>query len=211
MAYQSNIPQATDLLSKSQGDLLNNFGAIFTLVGVNHVDFGAADQGKHKWVTLPSQGATPPAGSGFAPAELGVYNAVYATSTQQELFINKTNQATVVQVPATASTLSVNSAPAAASNGYSYLPSGILIKWAAISPTTGYQAVTLAGSSPFTGPAFTQVLNVQMTPYGGGTGDANFAVRLVSIDSPSQIHVYVSSRTTVGPATGQFMLLIIGY
>lgn len=211
MAYQNNIPQPTDLLSQSQSDLLDNFMAIQTLVDVNHVDFASEDQGKHKWVTLPSQAAIPPSGSGFASTELGLYNAVYSVSTQQELFINKKNQATVVQIPTTASLLSASSAPAAASNGYSYLPSGILLKWATISPTTGYQAVALAGSSSFTGPAFTQILNVQMTPYGGGTGDANFAVRLVSIDSPSQIHVYVSSRTTTGPATGQFMLLLIGY
>src|SRR5438445_164595 len=52
MAYQSNIPQATDQLSVSQGDILNNFAALSTFLNINHVDFASGDQGKHKWVTL---------------------------------------------------------------------------------------------------------------------------------------------------------------
>src|SRR5271156_6351075 len=147
MVYQNNIPQPTDLLSKSQGDLLNNFAALKTLIDVNHVDFNSADQGKHMWVTLPSQGATPPAGSGFAPTELGLYNAVYTTTTQQELFINKTNQATVVQVPLSASTLSTNSAPAQGTQGWSYLPSGIIIKWGN-TMGTGLTLVDFSGLGP---------------------------------------------------------------
>src|SRR5579872_1784176 len=126
--YNNNIPQPNNPLSQSQGDIVNNFSAIFNLIGVNHVNFGSADQGKHMWITYPSQGATPPAGSGFASTELGTYNAVYATTTQQELFINKTNQATVVQVPMTASLLSTNSAPASNFGMWTYLPSGLILK-----------------------------------------------------------------------------------
>jgi hypothetical protein len=73
MAYQANIPQPGDLLSQSQSDLLNNFMALQTLIDINHVDFASGDQGKHKWVTFPVQGAIPPAGSGFLAGELGLY------------------------------------------------------------------------------------------------------------------------------------------
>ena len=45
MAFQNNKPNASDFLSQSQDDILNNFGAIKTLVDVNHVTFDAADQG----------------------------------------------------------------------------------------------------------------------------------------------------------------------
>lgn len=216
MAYNNNIPQPSDLLSQSQSDILNNFSAIFTLVGVNHVNFGSADQGKHKWVTLPSQAATPPAGSGFAPTELGVYNAVYATSAQQELFINKTNQATVVQVPSTASILSANSNPAAYPNpitgGYTVLPSGVILKFGGIPvAVTGQSAIAVGGGNSTNGPVFNGIMTVLLTPWAVNAGDVNFAVRLVSIDSPTQFTVYVSSRTNVGPATGFFTYLIIGY
>jgi hypothetical protein len=210
MAYQNNIPQPTDLLSKSQGDILNNFSALQTLIDVNHVDFNSADQGKHKWITLPSQGAIPPAGSGFAPTELGLYNAVYGTTTQQELFINKTNQATVVQVPLTASLLSTNSAPASNNGMWTYLPSGLILK-------SGSSTGTLSGLvtiTPLGGPTFTQMLSVLVCPYNNSTtGDLNFSVRLVSINSATTFQVYFSSRTASGAASGQtgLQFLAIGY
>lgn len=209
MAYQANIPQPNNLLSQSQDDILNNFQAIQTLIGVNHVNFNDADQGKHKWITFPQQGATPPGGSGFNPGELGMYNAIYSVSTQNELFINKTNQATVVQIPSTASILSVNSAPASISAGYSYLPSGIILRWGSVTGATGSNTQTL-GSNPNAGPALTQILSVQLTPYSSAGGDVDFAVRLVSA-SVSSFTVFVSNRTTTGAATGGYTFLVMGY
>lgn len=210
MAYNPNIPQPTDLLSQSQQDILNNFQALQTLVDVNHVDFASADQGKHKWVTFPSQGAIPPAGAGFTGTELGLYNAVYATTTKQELFVNKTNQATVVQVPLTASLLSTNSAPPSNNGMWTYLPSGIILK-------SGYAQGTYSGLTTITptgGPAFTQILSVLVSPYNSTTtGDLNFAVRLVSINSATTFQVYFSSRTASGAASGNtgLQFLAIGY
>lgn len=206
MAYQANIPQPTDLLSQSQSDLLNNFQALQTLIDINHVDFASGDQGKHKWVTFPVQAAIPPAGSGFLAGELGLYNAVNATTTHSELYINKTNQITVVQVPMTASSLSTNSAPASNGGFWTYLPSGLVLIGGNGGPSSGLTTVTLT-----VGPALTQILTVLVCPAGGGTSDVNFAVRLVDITSPSTFRIYVSPRTTVGSGTGAFQFLAIGY
>jgi len=210
MAYQANIPQPNNLLSQSQDDILNNFQAIQTLIGINHVNFNAADQGKHKWVTYPQQAATPPAGSGFLATELGAYNAVYTLTNQNELYINKTNQATVVQVPSTASVLSANSAPAQNTQGWTLLPSGILLRWGNFSGFTGLNTVTMT-SSAAGGPVPTQILSVQLTAYDPSAGDVNFAVRLANIISNSQFNVYISSRTNTGAGTGGFQWLVIGY
>jgi hypothetical protein len=210
MAYQANIPQPTDLLSQSQSDLLNNFQALQTLIDINHVDFASGDQGKHKWVTFPLQGATPPAGSGFLAGELGLYNATSSLTAQNELYINKTNQATVVQVATTASILSSNSAPAQNSFGWTMIPSGIVLKWGNFSGFSGLNTVTLTTSAA-DGPALTQILSVQLTPYNPAGGDVNFAVRLANIISPTQFNVYISSRTAAGAAVGGFQYLVIGY
>lgn len=210
MAYQANIPQPTDLLSQSQSDLLNNFQALQTLIDVNHVDFASGDQGKHKWVTFPLQGAIPPAGSGFGAGELGLYNATSPLTTQNELYINKTNQVTVVQVATTASILSSNSAPAQNSFGWTMLPSGIVLKWGNFSGFTGLNTVTLTTSAA-DGPTLNQILSVQLTPYNTSAGDVNFAVRLANIISNTQFNVYISSRTAAGAGTGGFQYLVIGY
>src|ERR1700679_3027455 len=122
MAYNANIPQAGDLISQSQGDILANFQAIQTLVDVNHVDFASGDQGKHKFVTFPTQNPAPT----FSPTEMGLYNFVNTTTNKNELYVNKILGATQVQVPMTASSLSGGNTT---NNGdfWTYLPSGILI------------------------------------------------------------------------------------
>ena len=59
MPYNANIPQATDILSQSQADLLNNFQAISVWVNIDHVDFGSVDEGKHNKVTFVVQSPAP--------------------------------------------------------------------------------------------------------------------------------------------------------
>jgi|SRR5271165_3263752 len=206
MAYNNAIPQPTDLISVSQGDLLNNFAAIQTLLTVNHVNFNTADQGKHMWVTFPQQGATPPAGSGFLATELGLYNAVNATTTKNELYVNKTNQATVVQVPMTASTLSTSSSPAQGTQGWSYLPSGIIIKWGNTTGT-GLTLVDFTGL----GPTYTNLLSVLLTVDNSTATDIDVAVRLRALVGPTQFSAWVSPRTTTGSATSNFLWFTIGY
>lgn len=51
--YNANIPQDRDPLNDSQQDLLENFQVLKTAIDVNHGTFGAADEGKHVFVTLP--------------------------------------------------------------------------------------------------------------------------------------------------------------
>ena len=60
MAYQPNIPLATDRLKDSQADLLGNFQELNTYLNVNHTAIdGTADQGKHNMVTLVPQAFIP--------------------------------------------------------------------------------------------------------------------------------------------------------
>lgn len=67
MSFNSNIPQPSDLISVSQGDLLNNFTSMQSTYNTDHFGFNpVTNLGFHKHVTLPDQTATPPApGVGF--------------------------------------------------------------------------------------------------------------------------------------------------
>lgn len=207
MAYNQNIPQATDLLSQSQGDIQSNFQAIKTLVDINHVTFGAADQGKHKWVTLPVQGATPPAGAGFLAGELGLYNASYTVTNQSELFINKTNQATVVQVPTTASILSTNSNPGLNVAGWTYLPSGIIMKWGN-GTANGNTAFVFPVAATI--PVFTNVMSIQLCTAYSNIADGDGFVRLSTFTNLG-FTAFGSARTTVTTKAVSFQYLAIGY
>jgi hypothetical protein len=125
MAWNQNIPQPTDQLSQSQNDLLNNFQAIQTLVDVNHVDFNAgANQGKHFCVTFPVQ-TVDPVPPTIQGSDVGLYTKM-GPSGFSDIYINR--PADALLAPITASNYLASTS---ANGGYSYLPSGLLIKWGA--------------------------------------------------------------------------------
>lgn len=189
MAYQNNIPAPTDQLSQSQQDIQDNFAAIKTLVDVNHVTFDTADQGKHKFVTFPVQGSAPT----FNAGEVGLYNAAYATTGVNELFV--TNQAGT-STPITASNPNTQ--------GWTYLPSGILLKWGT-STVSGLGNVSLSF-----GPAFSAVYSTQLTPVANGGINTNTIIYSAGTTT-TQLSVYGLSRTSTGTAAStQFYYLVIG-
>ncbi len=196
MVYDPNIPMATDLLSQSQSDIQSNFAAIKALIDINHATFGNAQQGKHKYVELPVQSIPPIV---FDAGEVAVYSGLNAQTNRNELYINKTNQATVVQIPSTASTLSLNSTPNNGDGAWSYLPSGLVIISDGFSGNTpgGFTGiVTVTIAIPIT---LTRLLSVVVSPFNGSTtNDINFAVRLIDITSATTFRIFVSSRTNTG-------------
>lgn len=197
MAYNENIPLATDRIKDSQADILANFSAIKTLVDINHGTFGAADEGKHPFVTLPVQSVSPPAGA-FAATDTGFYSYVDTITTKQEIHTNVIHASGVSQIPSTASILGIVGAPTNDMSGWTYLPSGILLRWG---NATGSSTVTTTYTTGIgSAPAFKKVFNVVLTPYWGTTSDADFAVRLIDF-SETQFRWYVSKRTTTGAET----------
>lgn len=128
MPYQNNIPLAADQLSKSQGDINGNFqilGAIGGIPGVNNSSgINTAPGAGFNYLFLTA-GNNPPAGSVFANS-----NALFSSAVAgvNELFVNKNNQAGPVVVPFTRSVLS-NTVPVNGLPGWSYLPSGLIVKW----------------------------------------------------------------------------------
>jgi hypothetical protein len=211
MSYNANIPQPNDRIKDSQSQILNNFQAIDTYVGVNHVPFGTADSGKHNYVELPVQASNPPIV--FPVGEIALYSFLNATTSQNELYINKQNELTTVQVPATASILSTDSAPVLGANGWSYLPSGILIKWGlgqATNPVTAQSFPTLSGGgSPI--PAFTQIFSMVCTINTNNVGTDINAVIYLKTFTTTTYTVTGWQRTTIGnPLAVTFFYIAIG-
>jgi hypothetical protein len=202
MAYNYNIPQATDQLSVSQGQIQANFqalGAIGGTAGVNN-SAGLNATAGFNYVYLPPV-ANPPVGSAF-----GVNNAIFssfnATTSQNEIYISKQNQATPNKTyPITASILSTNSAPAASSTGWTYLPSGILIKW---TQATGANTAHFNSGGAF-GPNFTIVIMAWVTG-NTVTGGVASTFAVTSINNPNPGDVAIG-----GAAPGNYYILAIGY
>ena len=113
MAYNNAIPGANDLLSQSQSDILQNFAAIQTFIAVNHETFGDANEGKHKFVSLPEQVAAPTT----AVNEIALYTK--EVGIVAALFLRHEDDGTEVDITTAVKAVA----------GTCTLPSGIIIKW----------------------------------------------------------------------------------
>ena len=94
MAYKDNIPQAADILSSSQADLLENFSELDTQFAVNHYEFSdtTANIGKHRFVSLVEQSSDPTT----ADSEYAVYSK--DSDGEPELFGRPQNNASAHQL-----------------------------------------------------------------------------------------------------------------
>lgn len=209
MAYKPDIPQATDQLNISQGDILGNFQALGAIAGnANNSSASINGTAGFNWLYLPPQGAKPPAGSSFAAGNVALYsannNAGNTATNKNELFINKQDQATVVQIPATASSLSIVSAPAQGTPGWTLLPSGLIIQWGLGTANGLSGAITY----PITFP--NQVLATIVCTAYNSVADGDGFVRL-NTQSQASFTVYASARTTVTNKNVAFNFMAIGY
>ena len=201
MAFTQNIPQPADVISQSQPQLLANFQAINTFVDVNHVAFNGADQGKHKFVTMPEQGAAP-----ITLANEGVlFTAQGAYTGTTELYYGLESAGGFDSI-----TEGLNAAA-----GWSGLPSGLLIKWGTV--TIPVEAVLTQGTYVYNYPVgatikpFSTFYQQMVTP----VGIAITAMRGITISSSftsasnTQFGINVYSTGTGWP-TFQVSYLAIG-
>jgi hypothetical protein len=192
VAYNANIPQSTDLLSQSQGDILANFQALQTLIDVNHVDFASGNQGKHFFVQFPVQSPVPTTGAG----EVGLYCQTSAYTGNPELVVSHQSAAGITEFTSSLK----------AANGWSYLPSGILLKWG---NATANGSTTINFPTAGTIPVFSSVFSMILTPFQNVATDANIAVTLTSFSATSFV-AYGSPRITSAATAVTFQYLAIG-
>lgn len=196
--YTSNIPQANDRMSDSQLPILNNFIEINTFNSVNHVALNAAGQGKHKFVSMPEQGAAP----GVAANEVALFSQDSAYNVGTTVLAYQNEAATVYEL-------------GAGGSNWAVLPCGLLMKW-------GSHTANLAGQKqtyiiPFgaaNGPSFTSIASAQLNVYSNFDGDYDQFVRYHSFATGTQtLTFYVSKRTTTAMQTtnaAQFYYMILG-
>ncbi len=168
MPYNANIPLATDQLSQSQLDLLNNFQSINTWVNVNHVGFNVANQGKHFFVEFPVPVATPVTIAG----EVGLYSRQSTITNQPELVFAHQFGSTA---PAGARIVEFTSA-GWANTGWCRFPSGILHVWSTVTTSNlnsnSDQVIQFPGGAV---PPFLAVYSIQITGTAVAGQDPNSA------------------------------------
>lgn len=186
MAYNNAIPQATDQLSQSQPQILANFAEIQTALGVNHINFNVTGEGKHNYLQFPNV-----QGSDIATltGEVAVYSKTGLLGAPA-LFFRPQSNATVASGGFTEAV--------ASGNGWTRLPSGILLKWGTDTANGGTNGAATAITFPTgaTIPVFATAspYNIQLTLL-GNSGSHGGGIFLQSIDSVSQFTVFSASTT----------------
>lgn len=152
MSYNPNIPLSTDRPSQSQGQILTNFQQLDSIFAVNHVTFDdavVANRGKHTYVTLIDETATPPTPTG---TDIALYSAV--ASGLNQLFMIQGAVGTPIQITGAGSP---GSSFEIRGGQFSY-PTGIY-------PTP----ITVTFSSPFPNSSVSVVITpVNLQATGGG-------------------------------------------
>lgn len=203
MAYSNQIPRATDQLNDSQLDLLNNFIAIQQLVDVNHINFNLGiESGKHKQVTLPVNVAPTPT----LANEVNVFSQTSALSSlfpanTAALFWQTTNGGPVVNMTSGA----IQVGPPI--TGFTFLPSGLLVKFGKVVLTVGLSQVITYPVAAGTIPVFTS------NPYSIQVTNFSLAVnpRVVNLNLLSTTSFTVSVFDLAGaPAGSELFYVAIG-
>lgn len=171
--YNANIPQATDQISVSQEQLLQNF----QILGSNL--FNGTN------ISLPA--ITPPAAS----ANIQIYANTSTITTQTEMFIQKPTGSTapINQYEFTSAGYGVN--------GFTRLTSGILLKWGT-GTSTGAIPDTLTFPTGATIPAFTAIYTIQVMVINGGGGDNNVNIAF-NAPATTGFTYYATKRTAQSP------------
>jgi hypothetical protein len=146
--YTANIPQASQKISSTQQPILNNFIAIQELLAVNHVGFSdTTNFGKHTFTTLPFQNSDPSTTS----TEMALYAKATGSPNAGEIFYRYPSNGTIAQLSG-----SSTGETSQTTDGYSYLPGSILMKWGqATGIVTGTNTIIFPTSNI---PAFTTSL-----------------------------------------------------
>lgn len=139
-------PNAGQTLGNTRDQIRNNIDDLKASLAVNHIDLDLSGVGKHKFVQMPVQASAPTTSSG----EVALY--AKTTSGATRLFMRRSSNAEEVQMSGVA--------PDTSSEGFTFLPGGLLIQWGQVSSSSSTLR-TVTFPTAFT--AATVPLTIQIT------------------------------------------------
>lgn len=149
----TDVPLSSQTLAETQPTIRSNFSTINTAFAIDHVPYVDSGQGKHKKVTFPDNSDVIHNIAG----EITLFNKTTALTGIPDIWMQRGDVALSAKnpIPITGSLK--------ATNGWTYLPSGILIKWGNITgafPNGTWQNFFYPVAADI--PVFTTVFNVTL-------------------------------------------------
>ncbi len=173
--YNRDIPDTNNNPSVDQPNMKINTNSIDDIIDVDHFSFGENNGGMHRVIHSVDNVSDPAPVSGF-----GEYYAKTVGSNIEAFFQSATGIITQLTGP---------TAPSATSNGFVYLPGGIILQWGSSSSTSS--PVTRSFPTPFLNNVFTIVGNLTVSSSTGHV--ATFYIRSNSLTDFTAIQADLSS------------------
>jgi hypothetical protein len=149
--FTQGYPPDNSSLGQTKATIRDNLDGSFLTLAVDHINNngqpGAKPAGYHKVIHMVPQAANPAPVAGYGQ----LYSRTITSITNDQALFWETGAGLVSQ-------LTMNIAPLATQNGYSYLPGGILMQWGFVNQTS---ATTVNVVFPQAFP--NNCLNVQVT------------------------------------------------
>jgi len=197
--YSPNIPQPGDLPSQSQDQILQNFQTLNTAFAQDHLAYNNPAQGQHKQITFP---VGPVTGQPFTflSGQIGLQNLNQAPTSVPDIWLSR---GTAAAFPMTGFTVGGTNA----GNGWTYIPSGLLMAWGRSTTGAGTSVVITYSAELTNFPGFTTVNAFpQLTRIAPVGGTSNFVI-LAAYDATT---FTVASSLATGGTNIQFTWFVIG-
>lgn len=187
--YTPMYPPDGSSLGATKSTIRANLDGTFQTLGVDHFNNNGINgtltgpAGYHAQVRMPAQSGIPVTASG----QLALYAQLGEGGT--ELFmVREGNPATAVQLTVASSTFTNI---VAATNGFTFLPGGLLLQWGMSNVTTPNNVNTIAFNTAFLEPAYNVSLTIRTSgtsnhassAYVIGTTATNFTMDLGDVPS----------------------------
>ncbi len=206
------LPQAGNKLGQTRDAIRHNFEFINNDYQVDHIqlhDATVANRGFHKKITFYNHGNNDPEPAIYANG-ITMYRANSALRTgtgggsvQSQIYLLRGN--TVVnRIPFAASRFN-----AASEEGWSYLPSGILIKWGRRANVGDGERQIIFPAHATEIPVFTEIFSINVTPFGANAVDEFVQVGNILADNAG-FTVFCTRRTTNNAHQANFYYFVIG-
>src|SRR5271170_7448536 len=149
-SYTPGYPPDGSSLGQTKASIRNNLDGTFQTLSVDHINNngqpGSNPAGYHNVIHVVPQGSNPGAVTGFGQ----LFSKTVNSFTSDEALFWETGSGLVQQ-------LTVNLTPSATTNGYTFLPGGIIMQWGQSTSSSATQTVTFPVAFP------TNCFNVQVT------------------------------------------------
>lgn len=197
MSFDPNVPQAADLISDSQSDILTNFQQLNAIFGSNaaadHYQWDAvANAGLHKQITLPVVRGSDPT---LSSANTGMIYTKTVSGVAAPFFAGWNGSTTVVS-PLGGQGSTPIFVPG--QNGYSIFPGGMMLQWGTFTRVGTPTLTNVPFNLNFQGNAFM----VQCTPHSASAISTPLSIAGIN---NTRFQVLTTSNTT-----DQFIWFAIG-